>query len=82
MDERFDIRTSWGQRELLSFLNFFDLHSRIVKRAFRASYYASIEFAIHTWGAPKGIPKRLFNKKQKEEMGVFFEFFKPIDGAI
>jgi hypothetical protein len=81
-DERFDIRTRWRQRELLSFLNFFDLHSRIVKRTFRASYYASIEFAIHSWGLPKGHPRRLFGKKQKEEMGLFFEFFKPREGAI
>lgn len=73
--ERYDIRTRWGQYELVSFLNFFDFHSRIVKRAFRASFHASIEFAIHQWGAPEGWPKRLFNKKQKEEMGIFFEFF-------
>jgi hypothetical protein len=81
-DERFDIRTSWGRRELLSFLNFFDLHSRIVKKAFRASYYASIEFAIRQWGAPKGVPKRIFSKDQEEEMGMFFEFFTPISEAI
>ena len=81
-NERFNIRTRWGQRELLSFLNFFDVHSRIVKRAFRASFYASIEFAIRHWGAPKGFPKRVFNKKQKEEMSLFFEFFKPKEEAI
>jgi hypothetical protein len=82
MHERFDIRTSWGQRELLSFLNFFDLHSRIVKKAFRASYYASIEFGIHMWGVPEGVPKRIFNKMQKDEMGMFFEFFTPMADAI
>jgi hypothetical protein len=42
--EKFDIRTRWGQKELASFLRFFDIHSLIVKKAFRASYYASIYY--------------------------------------
>lgn len=81
-DERFDIRTLWGQRELLSFLNFFDFHSRIVKRAFRASYYASLDFAIRRWGLPKGGSRSPFNKKQIQEISIFVEFFKPKDDAI
>jgi hypothetical protein len=76
-DERFDIQTHWGQLELLAFLNFFDVHSRIVKKAFRASYYASIQFGIDKFGVPKGTPKNIFSKKQKEEMSLFFEFFSP-----
>jgi hypothetical protein len=80
--ERYDIRTRWGQYELLSFLNFFDVHSRIVKRAFRASYFASIMFAIHHWGVPEGSPKRLLTKKHRDEASIFFEFFKPRDGEI
>jgi hypothetical protein len=82
MHERFNIRTRWGQLELLSFLNVFDLHSRIVKRAFRASFFASIEFGIQNWGVPEGMPKRILSKKQREEIGMFAVFFTPIEGAI
>jgi hypothetical protein len=76
-EERFDIRTTWGQRELLAFLAFFDVHSRIVKKAFRASYHASMHFAVEKWGRPAGLPKNVFTKQQKEEMGIFVEFFSP-----
>jgi hypothetical protein len=81
-DERSDIRTHWGREELLAFLSFFDVHARIVKSAFRASYYASIEFAFSNWGRPKGIPKSVFGRKQTKEASLFFAFFKPKDGAI
>lgn len=80
--EKFDIRTRWGQLELWSFLRFFDIQSRIVKQAFRASYYASIQFAVQHFGTPDGIPKKLFNKKQIEEIRMFFEFFSPKAEAI
>jgi hypothetical protein len=81
-EERFDIRTSWGQRELLAFLAFFDIHSRIVKRAFRASYYASMHFAIEQWGRPAGLPKKIFSKKHKDEIGLFAQFFSPKHESI
>jgi hypothetical protein len=80
--EQFDIRTHWGQRELWSFLRFFDIQSRIVKQAFRASFYASVQFGIQHFGAPEAIPKKLFKKKQMEEMQIFFEFFSPKPHAI
>jgi hypothetical protein len=75
--ERFDIRTRWGQEELLAFLQFFDIHSRIVKKAFRASYYASLHFGVSRWGLPDRMPKKLFSKKQEQEIALFFEFFSP-----
>jgi hypothetical protein len=80
--DQYDIRTIWGQHELLAFLKFFDIHSRLVKRAFRASYYASLDFPIKKWGVPPGAPKRIFNKKQAEEIGLFVEFFSPKQDAI
>jgi hypothetical protein len=64
-DERFDIRTEWGEKELISFLYLFDVHSRIVKKAFRSSYYASVQFAIDNWGLPDGPPKRFSVKNKK-----------------
>jgi hypothetical protein len=81
-DERFDIRTHWGREELVAFLSFFDVHARIVKSAFRASYYASIAFAFDFWGRPKNIPKEVFGRKQTKEASLFFAFFTPKDGAI
>jgi hypothetical protein len=75
--ERFDIDTVWGQRELLAFLDFFDVHSRMVKKAFKASLLASIDFGIKQFGLPKGSPKRIFKKKEKEELELFFAYFYP-----
>jgi hypothetical protein len=75
--DQYDIRTIWGQYELLSFLKFFDIHSRLVKRAFRASYYASLDFAVKNWGAPPGMPKKLFNKKQLQDISLFTAYFSP-----
>jgi len=80
--EQFDIRTQWGQQELWGFLKFFDIQSRIVKKAFRASYYASMHFAVHHFGLPPGAPKRLFSRAQQKEMKMFFEFFTPKEDAI
>jgi len=80
--DQYDIRTNWGQDELLAFLTFFDVHSRMVKKAFRASFYASIDFAAKRWGVPEGTPKKLFNKKQREEIGLFAVYFTPKFDAI
>jgi hypothetical protein len=57
--DQYDIRTNWGQDELVAFLTFFDTHSRMVKKAFRASFYPSIDFAVKHWGAPEGMPKKI-----------------------
>jgi hypothetical protein len=81
-DERFDIRTHWGREELIAFLSFFDVHARIVKSAFRASYYASVEFGLRNWERPKGIPKKVLSRKQKKEASSFSVFFTPKDGSI
>jgi hypothetical protein len=66
----------------VAFLKFFDVHSRMVKKAFRASFYASIDFGAKHWGVPEGTPKSLFNKKQREEIGLFPAYFTPKVGAI
>ena len=81
-NERYDIRTHWGRDELVAFLNFFDVHSRIIKAAFRASYYASIQYGLRHFGRPKKIRKRIFSRKQSEESGLFFALFTLKDGAI
>lgn len=81
-DERFDIRTHWGREELIVFLSFFDIHARVVKTAFRSSYYASIHFAFQKWGRPKAISNRMFGRRHEEEASLFIHFFKPKADAI
>jgi len=80
--EQYDIRTLWGQHELLSFLKFFDIHSRMVKKAFRGSYYASLDFAIKQWGTPPGMPKKIFGRKQIEDIEFFVQCFSPKQNGI
>jgi hypothetical protein len=81
-EDRFNIRTHWGREELMTFLAFFDVHARIVKLAFRASYYASIDFALHQWGADMKVPPKIFGRKHKREAATFFHFFTPKEDAI
>ncbi len=66
----------------MTFLAFFDIHSRVVKTMFRAAFHASLDFAVETWGRPKQVPKDFLSKKHKEEAGLFFEVFTPKKGAI
>jgi hypothetical protein len=76
-EERFDIRTLWGQAELVSFLSFFGLHARIIKLAFRSSYYISIQLGIDVSGNPDLASKKIFGRKHKKEMDLFVHFFEP-----
>jgi hypothetical protein len=81
-NDRYDIQTSWGQDELVSFLAFFDVHSRLVKKVFRGALSASLEYAVHHWGRPKSLPKNFPSPKHKEDAGFFFEVFTPKKGTI
>jgi hypothetical protein len=82
MDERFDIRTHWGREELVAFLSFFDIHARIVKKAFRSSYYASVLYGLHHRGRPEKLTRRMFGRKHEKEAGMFFYCFKLKDDAV
>lgn len=79
--EEYDINTQWGQDELVAFLSFFDVVSRVVRSAFRASCNASISLAVHHWGVPDGMPEDFFDKQQEEEITMFFEFFSLKDNV-
>ena len=79
---QYDIKTYWGRQELLSFLAFFDVHSRVIKATFRAAFHASLEFGIHFFGRPKKVPENFLSPRHREEAGMFFEVFKPKDGCI
>jgi hypothetical protein len=74
-NDRYDIRTHWGREELVAFLSFFDVHARVVKMAFRSSYYASVHIAITRWGRPKSLSNRSFGRKHEKEARLFYHFF-------
>lgn len=72
--DKYDIHTSWGQDELVAFLAFFEFMSRPIRKAFRASLYASIDFAntFMVNGSEEGLE---LTEEEKEEAGLFAAFF-------
>lgn len=80
--KQFDISTRWGQDEIFAFLVFFDVQSRIVRNAFKATFYASVEFAKLHWNEDKKIPKNILTKEQRELAGLYAAFFTPKKEAI
>lgn len=79
--DRYNISDSWGQDECFSFLIFFEIVSQPVRAAFRAALYASLEFAAHYFQSDTEKPAIKLTKKQKDEIHIFAEFFKPLDDA-
>jgi hypothetical protein len=71
---QYDIETSWGQDEMISFLALFEMMSRAVRKAFRACYLVSIDYGnTYLLGSPNA--KIRFTKKQRDEMSLFPHFF-------
>ncbi|WP_262696459.1 hypothetical protein [Kordiimonas aquimaris] len=78
VDERFDIRTNWGQRELLVFLTMFDTYSRIIKSVFRGAYYASFELGRTQWESNRDLLEEVdFPKNMDDEIQLFLMLFSP-----
>jgi hypothetical protein len=77
VSEQYNIRTDWGKKELVAFLALFDIISLSIKRAFRASFFASIDFGRIYLNKDGSIPENLLKLKQKKEMELFFHFFSP-----
>jgi len=79
VSERYDISTSWGQDETVTFLTFFEFVSRIVRKAFRSTFYASIEFGIQFLVEDQTeIPKELkLTRRQSREIDLYAAFFTP-----
>ena len=77
--DKYNISDEWGQDECFSFLVFFEIVSQPVRAAFRASLYASIEFAAHHFKDEIESSKVKLTRKQRDEIHLFAEFFKPID---
>lgn len=76
--DRYDISDHWGQDECFSFLVFFEIVSQPVRAAFRASLFASMEFAAHHLMNESEKPAVKLTKKQRDKIHIFAEFFKPI----
>lgn len=76
--DRYNISDEWGQEECFSFLVFFEIVSQPVRAAFRASLYASIDFAIHHFKDEIEPPIKRLTRKQRDEIQLFAEFFRPL----
>ncbi|MGB9988114.1 hypothetical protein [Pseudoduganella rhizocola] len=71
---QYDIETTWGQDEMISFLLRFEFMSRAVRKAFRACYLVSIDYG-NTYLLKTPNPKIRFTRRQKQEMSIFGQFF-------
>ena len=74
---RYDISDSWGQDACFSFLVFFEIVSQPVRAAFRASFYASLEFASHHFKEDEKASLIKLSRKQRNEIPIFAELFSP-----
>ncbi len=72
---KYDITTSWGQDEMIAFLSLFEMMSRIIRKAFRACCLASMDYG-NSYLRDVPDPRIRFTRKEKDEMSIFFEFFK------
>lgn len=77
--KKYDISDAWGQDECFSFLVRFEIVSQPIRAVFRASFYASVEFAAEHFKDDLLNPIKPLTKKQREEISLFAEFFKPIE---
>lgn len=73
--EQYDIESTWGQDELIAFLALFEFLSRWVRRAFRASFYASILFANQHANGGNQEGQQTLTRRQLKEASLFPEIF-------
>jgi hypothetical protein len=74
---QYDINTSWGQDETIGFLSLFELISRPIREAFRASLYASVDVGNTHLLKDKPDKHLQLNSRQKKKIGLFAAFFSP-----
>lgn len=75
--ERYDIRTSWGQDETIGFLSLFELVSRPLREAFKASLYASIDIGNTHLLKDEPEKQHLLTVRQRKKIGLFAALFSP-----
>ena len=75
VDEQYDITAAWGQDETLAFLVFFEFVLRPVRRAFRASFYASVEYGNTYLLRDDPAKRQKLTKRQQKEISLFVAYF-------
>jgi hypothetical protein len=75
--EQYDIDTSWGQDETIGFLTLFELISRPLREAFRASLYASIDIGNTHLLKDEPAKHHPLTARQRKKIGLFAAFFSP-----
>lgn len=71
---QYNVHTNWGQDEMVTFLTLFEMRSRVIRKAFRASCLCSIDCG-NSFLSKTPNPKVRFTRQQKEEMHLFFHYF-------
>jgi hypothetical protein len=75
-DPRYDISTKWGVLEFLPFLQFFEIQTKVMLKASKASLAASAALGLSHFGEPDDFDAELFEKESGEDIAIFFEFFR------
>lgn len=79
MDEQYDIDDPWGRGELVGFLALFEVGSRVLREAFRGSFYASIDIGNRMWASDEAKKDYTPTRRQRRLMALFADIFKPKD---
>lgn len=74
---QYNIETSWGQGEMIGFLMLFELITRPLREAFKASLFASIDIGNSTFLADSPEKQLALTKRQKKKISLFTTFFSP-----
>jgi hypothetical protein len=75
--DRYDIHTTWGRDETIGFLSLFELISRPLREAFKASLYASIDIGNTHLLKDQPEKQSKLSARQQKKIGLFAAFFTP-----
>lgn len=79
-DERFDISTSWGQKEIVGYLALFLENGIVLKKVIESAYITTMAFSVHLLEKEENISKELENFKNdpciQEKISLFNDVFK------
>jgi hypothetical protein len=76
-DPRYDISTRWGVMEFIPFIQFFDLQTKVIVKASRASVAASLSLMSQVGDLPKELDLMLLEEKHSDQLIMFFTMFWP-----
>jgi len=75
--DQYDLHTAWGQDEAVRFLSTFEMISRPIREAFRASVYASVDTGNKSLEAHEQSKCLSLSARKRKKIGLFVAFFKP-----